>query len=292
MTVKALRKQLMAAIAMTVVSAVALSSSTYAWFAANNKVTATGMQVQAATEGGIEIAYTNASATSGSYATSATAGATSASTLAPTSTLDTTQWYHASAMLATGSQARPESYKTLTGITESAISGQAFGKLGGITADSVTTNYYMVQTFNIRSTSATALAKGLTVDSVTVAGNSANMSKALRVAVVLTGGKTLIYDPVENDQTAYAVYSGFTGDGSTGSPYTATKAGEVTCKDATAQNLLAAAATTEIPAKAADTNGGVDVQIYIWFEGEDDQLYSDNFVTEGLTVTVNFSATV
>ena len=47
MTVKALRKQLMAAIAMVVVAAVALSSSTYAWFANNNKVTATGMQVTA-----------------------------------------------------------------------------------------------------------------------------------------------------------------------------------------------------------------------------------------------------
>ena len=250
------------------------------------------MEVQAATEGGIEIAYTNAAATSGSYSTSATAGATAASVLAPTSTLDTTAWYHASAKLATASEARPESYKTLTGITESAISGQAFGKLGGVTADSVTTNYYMVQTFNIRSTSATALAKGLTVDSVTVAGNTANMSEALRVAVVLSGGKTLIYDPVKNDQTAYAVYSGFTGDGSEGSPYTATKAGDVTCKDATTQNLLASAATTEIPAKTNDANGGVDVQIYIWFEGEDAQLYSENFATEGLKVTVNFSATV
>lgn len=37
----------MAAIAMVVVAAVALSSSTYAWFAANNKVTATGMTVTA-----------------------------------------------------------------------------------------------------------------------------------------------------------------------------------------------------------------------------------------------------
>lgn len=47
MTVKALRKQLMAAIAMVVVAAVALSSSTYAWFAANTEVTANGMQVSA-----------------------------------------------------------------------------------------------------------------------------------------------------------------------------------------------------------------------------------------------------
>lgn len=47
MTVKALRKQLMAAIAMVVVAAVALSSSTYAWFANSNTVNATGMSVTA-----------------------------------------------------------------------------------------------------------------------------------------------------------------------------------------------------------------------------------------------------
>ena len=291
MTVKALRRQLMAAIAMVVVSVVALSSSTYAWFASNNKVTATGMQVQAATEGGIEIAYTTSAEATGTYATSATAGAAAASSLAPTSTLNTTAWYHASAALATESTARPESYTTLV-LTESPIVGQAFGKLGGITSGDVTTNYYMVQTFNIRSTSATSLAKGLSVDSVTVAGNSADMSKALRVAVVLEGGNTLIYDPVANDLTSYAVYSGFTGDGTIGNPYIATKAGDVTCTAANVKTLLASLSTTVIPPKGASDNGGVDVKVYIWFEGEDAELYSDHFATEGLTITVNFSATL
>ena len=40
MNVKALKKQLMAAIAMVLVAAIALGSSTYAWFVSNNKVTA------------------------------------------------------------------------------------------------------------------------------------------------------------------------------------------------------------------------------------------------------------
>jgi hypothetical protein len=47
MTVKSLRKQLAAAIAMTLVAMVALGSSTYAWFAANTEVTANGMSVTA-----------------------------------------------------------------------------------------------------------------------------------------------------------------------------------------------------------------------------------------------------
>ena len=45
--VKALKKQLAAAIAMVCVAAVALGSSTYAWFVSNNKVTATTSTISA-----------------------------------------------------------------------------------------------------------------------------------------------------------------------------------------------------------------------------------------------------
>lgn len=47
MTVKSLRKQLAAAIAMTLVATVALGSSTYAWFVSNNQVTATTSTISA-----------------------------------------------------------------------------------------------------------------------------------------------------------------------------------------------------------------------------------------------------
>jgi hypothetical protein len=49
MKVKSLQKQLMAAIAMVLVAAIALSSATYAWFVNNAQVTATNVNVQAAT---------------------------------------------------------------------------------------------------------------------------------------------------------------------------------------------------------------------------------------------------
>lgn len=288
-----LKKQLIASIAMVLVAATALGSSTYAWFAGNNKVEATGMQVQATSEGGIEIAYAESTGTSGIYKTSATTSATSAMSLAPTSTLNTKAWYHASAESSSASIAKTNTYETLQ-IYEQTIEGQSFGKLGGVggsQSNNNTTNYYMVQNFNIRSTSASAPAKGLTVDSVSVAGNTGDMCKALRVAVVL-GEKVLIYDPVGNDTNPYDVFSGYTGSGTNADPYSATRAGTVTCKDNTQAQLLATETDTEIPAKGSSNNGGVDVKIFIWFEGEDTALYSDNFTTEGLTITVNFSATV
>lgn len=46
MSTKALKSQLLAAVAMVLVSSIALGSSTYAWFAINTKVTATGMAVK------------------------------------------------------------------------------------------------------------------------------------------------------------------------------------------------------------------------------------------------------
>ncbi|MDD3340394.1 MAG: hypothetical protein PHS82_16260 [Lachnospiraceae bacterium] len=49
MTTKALKKQLMAAIAMVVVAAIALTSATYAWFISNTKVEATSAKMTAST---------------------------------------------------------------------------------------------------------------------------------------------------------------------------------------------------------------------------------------------------
>ena len=51
MNSKAIKRQLLAAIAMVLVAAIALGSSTYAWFASNNKVEAEGMKITATTEG-------------------------------------------------------------------------------------------------------------------------------------------------------------------------------------------------------------------------------------------------
>ena len=47
MSSKTLRKQLLAAVAMVIVAAIAVTSSTFAWFAANTTVTAAGMSVTA-----------------------------------------------------------------------------------------------------------------------------------------------------------------------------------------------------------------------------------------------------
>lgn len=286
--------------------------SAYAWFAANNKVTAQGMQVQAKTEGGIEIAFGKSTGSNGTFGTTATAGMTTSPALLPTSTLGTASnsiitsgWYHASAEAGSASAAKINTRSTLTltqGSTDKFIAGSTTQKQDTTQFyDADGEQYYLVKNFTIRSTSTSVLAKGLKVDKVTVTGTSYDMNNALRVAVVVDS-KTLFYAPVgtagvtdvdtTTEGTQYAVYSGYTGDGTDSSPFVATTAGNITLTDANTSTLIGATDDTTIPAKGDSTNGGVDVSVYIYFEGEDTRLFSQNFNTDTLVVTVDFSASV
>lgn len=273
MTVKALKKQLMAAIAMVVVSAIALSSSTYAWFASNNKVTATGMQVTATAEGGIEIAYVNAGV-AGDYSTSATAGMSPAQALYPTSTVGTatadaisSDWYHASAASAGAFAAKAGTY--------SVLSLDASGK------DASDHNYYVKKVFNIRSVSSSKVAEDLKVSRVNVTGASHALSKAIRVAVV-NNGTTVIYAPYGYAaDVTYSVATAVDGDG------------KATMGTDNVTALYATEESTVIANTVPATNGD-DVVVYIWFEGEDTNHFSDN-IAQGLdtiSIDVDFTATI
>ena len=65
MSVKTLRKQLLAAIAMVLVAAIALGSSTYAWFVTNNKVDATTTNISAQSNAAFMTIHTGATGASG-----------------------------------------------------------------------------------------------------------------------------------------------------------------------------------------------------------------------------------
>ena len=270
----AIKKQLLAAVAMVLVAAVALGSSTYAWFVASGTVEAYGMKVQAQSEGGLAISYDGKA-----WGTSASGGVTDAVRLYPASTKDLANWSHATAEKSSNPAAVQASRKD---ITDTVVKDNAVPDNNG---------YVLMREFKIRSTAADALSKGLFVKDVTVDGASRTMSTALRVGVRYVdannagNNKAYIYGPVE--------LNGGTEDGNkpsdnykwykdasdnTGSPVTLAKVGETTSP------ILDEGTTI-----SADTAAAVKVQIYVWFEGEDHNLFSDNFNTEGLNVTVQFS---
>lgn len=279
MTVKQLKKQLAAAIAMVVVSVVALSSSTYAWFASNNKVAATGMQVQATAEGGIEIAAYSGSVV-GAYSTTANAEMSSAQTLYPTSTLATatdgsidSSWYHASAASASSFEAKAGTYETLS---------LSNGK------DANDKYYYVEKKFNIRSVSSTKLAQDLKVSKLTVTGNSDVLDKSLRVAVV-SGSSVALYAPCgytsSESQTSvsYKVATSVDGSGNALMP------GENNVTALFSDRTSGVIASGNVPNSA-----GVDVKVYIWYEGEDANHFSNNLDTtiDTISLSIDFEATI
>ena len=145
MNVKALKKQLMAAIAMVLVAAVALSSATYAWFVNNAQVTATNASVQAAT------AYSLLISKDGTNFGTTTAFTKELTKLTPVSTIGTKQ-------TASGS-VESDAYDAndLRFVTSTQWSGNVVTdykevtKNSSITASGVTSNYYYTDTVYLKA---------------------------------------------------------------------------------------------------------------------------------------------
>lgn len=278
MNSKAIKRQLLAAIAMVLVAAIALGSSTYAWFVASGTVTATGMKVQAQSEGGLAISHGGKA-----WGTSASGGIDTAAKLHPASTADFTKWSTATAQDPSKKDAEQTTRTAITLTTDTD---------GNTTGD---TEYVIARQFLIRSSNPSLLANGLSVKEIKIDVNGADarytMSTALRVGLAFTNlpgdtsSKSLIFAPVEvssdtqNDAankptTTYNFYE---------------NANDTT---GTAVNISNTAATivdeaVSIPNGAAEA---IKVVVYVWFEGEDNNLYSDNFHVEDLSVTVEFES--
>lgn len=277
MNSKAIKRQLLAAIAMVLVAAIALGSSTYAWFVASGTVKAEGMKVQAKSEGGLAIRW--AGEGSELWGTTASAKMDTATALLPASTATLAKWTYAKALKANASAADVTTY---TDITNEVFKG----------ADGAFDNneYVVMQPFQIRSTAGDKLAKGLYVSGVDVtrganAGNK-DLDKSIRVGVRMESENgfvgNFIYAPVEGASSSYN-WVEVKGDNTREStPVTLSTKG--TSADDKSQ-LLAKDKT--VPAVEGEA---VKVQVFIWYEGEDAKLYSDNYVANDLDVTVSFSS--
>ena len=292
-------RKLVASIALLAISATSLFGSTYAWFTMNKEVSVTNMQVQAKADQGLLINEVAAAGDS-NWDALATTNQTEGIKLHATSTAETATWYAAystaksDAAAATNAGASAnlaDGYKTLgtttgfVGTTEtvSAIAGSnAQQDIYYVDADQGSDydngeGYYVKYTYYLKSSgdaitlSNTGAAKSLYIKDVAVTGNtnSTNLDKALRVAIVVNG-KAYIYAPLYADADIPTSYVNAT---------TATTPLPKTGSQATAM--------TSLNAVTAD---GTPVYVYLYFEGEDANLKTDN-VTEtldDLTVTFQF----
>jgi hypothetical protein len=312
MTVKSLRKQLAAAIAMTLVATVALGSSTYAWFTMNREVSVTNMTVKAKSEGGLLISETAGHTAADQWDDVATANSLPTGVvLQPTSSSNTKAWYHANSKSANDEAGAAEtslsnnlsgSYATLSLITTNATTDAQAGTNAAnaiyyvdgdntsgysATGDSA---YYVKYTYYLKTSNENGVTgmglennkQCLSIKDVTVAGNtnSAVLDKSLRVGVAING-KFYIFAPLYSGEDAAntpAPYYVF--DGSTGTDniqINAIPANGVAYTDVASLNGV----TTDSPLQA---------DIYLWYEGEDPNCKSENITAnlDQLVVDLKF----
>ncbi len=289
-------KKLIPALLMLLLSASMMGTSTYAWFSLNTKVNATNMEVIAVAEQGILINEV-AAASDTHWDDTASTNQTEGIPLHATSTANTSAWFVAfskrsGSSASASSSANSEDltidgYSTL-GTTPFVIATETIAAIAGTNAQrdivyvdkdgsssyQAGEGFYVKYTYYIKSSAdaitcaLTANTQNLNVVEPTVTGNStsADLDKSLRVAVVVNN-KAYIYAPLNSSAGTYYV----------GSSHTATT--PLTGNQATS--------LTTIPATTAD---GVPVYVYMWFEGEDANLKTDNITTtlDNLTVNIGF----
>lgn len=258
MSVKALKKQFAAAVAMVVVAGVAFSSSTYAWFVNNNKVSATGMSVNATADSSLLIKGMNGD-------DFGSVGTTSISQLQmkPATSSDGLNFAHL------GDQVVVES-KTSSTATWSNSGAFQDGDLVGVTAAEAAT-YYGKADYKIKSIGTAA---DIYVSDVDVSDKE-KIFKSTRVSVTVTDSSgnaiTKVYNPQGTANTADQVGG-----------ISATKWILVSDTD-----IYTDVTNAQIWNLAADTE--YDVSIRVWFEGQDVNCYTDNIKTTGTGITVDFS---
>lgn len=271
-------KKLLPAVGMLAISATMLATSTYAWFTMNKEVSVTGMKLKATAEEGLVISdYTKAN-----WATSWDVEMATSAVLAPTSTpaLASPTWVRAQSSELDDAQPVDPQGETYSDITltydDTPATGEGIGSASrsvsmgadGAAATTIDTDYVLLRKFYIKGTGDTAWAQNLVIDEVTAtaSGSAMALDNSLRVLVV-AGTNAFIYAPFQD-----------VGGGTTTDSYR--------WKDTTAVTALApttdstCTSITSIP--AANTNSPIEVSMYMYFEGEDENCKSSN--ASGLTL--------
>ena len=191
-TVKALKKQLVAAIAMVLVAAVALGSSTYAWFVTNNKVDATTSTISAQSNAAfmtIENGLT---------------GASLVDTTSVTTAVTTKPLYPATF----GEETGATKGTFMTGYGTDLDNGALKGDLTtiGTPENAVAKEYALKQDYNISSKGQNlADLKVEKVENAKDAASTSDLAKALRVLVTSDDGSAWVVYGLDTTGDAYDV---------------------------------------------------------------------------------------
>ena len=274
-SVKALKKQLAAAIAMVCVAAIALGSSTYAWFVSNNNVTANTSSISAQSNAPFLVIKAGSAITTTDTKTEDTTTPEADKTLFPVQMVkaaddaSTFQWESA---YATASDASTEKQSTRFIVQSADLE-----------------NYYMKETFYVGTNGSTkGQFKNLRVSGVTATPGKTNdeIKNALRVMVVC-GQEVAIYDQNGALVTKYTKQGENDGVEITG----LTAATE---RSANGVKTTAAYLTAETGANIGKTDGTADsvkIDVYVYYDGAVANIRTNNIDKLGsVKATVTFTA--
>ena len=279
MNVKALRKQLMAAIAVVVVAAVALSSATYAWFVSNNRVTATTTQISAQSNAAYLLIEAGSKTTTNS---------TTSDTAAETVGTGSGQTYADAALYPAQWKNNFDASKTTTGDKiyqfETAYASdktKANEKTGtrfavGDPSAAVTADYALLNTFYVGTGTYDGEFTNLKVSNMTVtATEDASLKTAMRLLIM-----------------AYAP-DGSGNYGTTPTSWVVAKYNDGTTATIESQSLTGEGTAGVVYApQFGKSEGDVKIEIYAYYDGADTQVYTTNLTKLTLCgATVTFDAT-
>lgn len=275
-SIKALKKQMAAAVAMVLVAAIALGSSTYAWFAANNNVKAEKMSVIASADVEfLEIQNSNVNFTGGTIAVDATnAGNKTDLDLKPVTPFTVAD------LTASGSENTALLAKSATDTAEgygdgfiwtwtTAGTGTAAAK--GATATwtradfSGSDEFYLLNNFKFRTTVAGVTTDKLYASTVDVTGLVSDaLDEAVRILIVGAKGMQM-YDVGESSWTY------FDKDGNK-------------VEKTSFEGLID---TVEYQDVSGEDQA---IQVFTYYEGDDAKLFTANLNSmAGVTVGITFS---
>jgi hypothetical protein len=283
-------KKIAGAAAMLLLSATMLGTSTFAWFTMNKEVTVTGMKLKATASEGLVI--------SGDYKTNWKTdwdvAMTQGVSLYPTSTNGTAAnpaWAVAYSKVfddayKNQTQSGAEGYTDLSmnyttsgtdGDTFTAALAEGIGYAVKGSGTSDTQNYVLKKTFFIKSTADAPLQQALIVKDVTAdvavrGSGTQDLNKALRVLVVVNGTDSYIYAPIASHDS--------------GTKF----------KGTTSLTLIDSGTpkTTSINPIGNTNDTAVQVDMYMYFEGEDENCKSSNITAidvDTLEVSAAFTYT-
>ena len=250
-------RKLLPALSMLLISALLMGSSTFAWFSMNTTVSATGMKVQATAPRTLSI-----STTSGSGFANRVTVEDATSVLTPVSTADLNNWFY---IKNAGS----------IGFDDGAFKDNTtFEKY----AESTPNTYYKKYTFYLKVTGGAGSGQtypNLYVSDINVQANKLapqyELKKSLRVGVKCDT-TTLIFAPQNTGVSYKAIASVDSG------------------KAVESDTISIAKYTKESNVTTNIGSTEVAVEVYIWFEGQDESCKSSNAVTlETYTIDITFN---